>query len=129
MFLIQLTVKTLVEVNFNYSRNVKKKCSFIVYDLFISPPVKFPVLGLTGFSLDAIDRHGGASVKFKGTDCGGGKSVRKGREVEEEVIQRDGSDGWTAVCRGTGRLLSLGSIPRRWAEPSVPCVLPLPGSM
>jgi len=65
-------------------------------------------------------------MKFKGTGCGGGKSVRKGREVEEEVIQRDGSDGWTAVCRGTGRLPSLGSIPRRWAEPSVRCVLPLP---
>lgn len=34
---------------------------------------------------------------------GGVKSVRKGREVEEEVIQRDGSDGWTDVCRGDGQ--------------------------
>jgi hypothetical protein len=65
--LTQLAVKTVVEVNFDYNRNIKKY-SFIQYDLFISTPVKFPVLGLTGFSLDAIDRRRGASMKFKGTD-------------------------------------------------------------
>jgi hypothetical protein len=56
------------------------------------------------------------------------KSVRKGREIEEEVIQRDGSDGWTDVCRGAGRMVSLGSIPRRWAEPSIHCAA-LAGSL
>jgi hypothetical protein len=44
-----------------------------------------------------IDTNRSTSIKLEGRNCGGGKSVRKGRELEEEVIQRDGSDGWTDV--------------------------------
>jgi hypothetical protein len=76
--------------DFNDNRNIKK---FLQRDTFISSRGKLLTLGSTGFSLDKIEPGEGAAFQVRGQKLWGREFCKEGENyVEEEVIQRDGSD-------------------------------------